>query len=250
MTGKEKQLVMNFEHLGEDGIAMGLIEAFSSPSMQNTPLVDVLLDATTKAMVQRRNGRAERLLKMAKLHNTSANIDGIEYHPGRNLDKLTMDRLSTCDYIKNHVNICVVGASGTGKSYISKALAYRACQCGYRTKVVSYPSLMRELTQLYSHDMQKFERKLRYYSRFPLLVIDEWLCQPPEKQWTPILLELMENCYDDTSTIICTQLPIENWPKVIGNVALGQAILGRITAASYILRLEGPDLRTRHSVKP
>ena len=44
---------MNFEHLGEDGIAMGLIEAFSSPSMQNTPLVDMLLDATTKAMVQR-----------------------------------------------------------------------------------------------------------------------------------------------------------------------------------------------------
>ena len=40
MTGKEKQLVMNFEHLGEDGIAMGLIEAFSSPSMQNTPLVE------------------------------------------------------------------------------------------------------------------------------------------------------------------------------------------------------------------
>ena len=55
---------------------------------------------------------------MAKLHNTSANIDGIEYH----LDAIwtnTMDRLSTCDYIKNHVNICVVGASGTGKSYIS-----------------------------------------------------------------------------------------------------------------------------------
>ena len=109
---------------------------------------------------------------------------------------------------------------------------------------------MRELTHLYLHDMPKFEKKLRYYSRIPLLVIDEWLSQQPEKQWTSILLELMENRYDATSTIICTQLPIENWPKVIGNVALGQAILGRVTAASYILRLEGPDLRSRHSAKP
>ncbi|HQA93701.1 MAG TPA: ATP-binding protein [Bacteroidales bacterium] len=250
MTDKEKQLVMNFEHLGEDGIAMGLIDAFSSPSIQNTPLVDVLLNATTKAMEQRRNSRADRLLKMAKLHNTSANIDGIEYYPERNLDKLTIDRLSTCDYIKDHFNICVIGASGTGKSYISKALAYRACQCGYRTKVVSYPALMRELTHLYLHNTPKFEKKLRYYSRIPLLVIDEWLSQQPEKQWTSILLELMENRYDATSTIICTQLPIENWPKVIGNVALGQAILGRVTAASYILRLEGQDLRSRHSEKP
>jgi len=75
-------------------------------------------------------------------------------------------------------------------------------------------------------------------------------CRLGRAIYSPLTLELMENRYDETSTIICTQLPIENWPKVIGNVALGQAILGRVTAASYILRLEGLDLRTRHSVKP
>ncbi|MBJ2355820.1 MAG: ATP-binding protein, partial [Sphaerochaeta sp.] len=250
MTDKEKQLVMNFEQLGAESISLGLIEAFSSPSMQHVPLMDVLLDTTNKELLQRLNARAQRLLKTAKLHNTVANIDEIEYYPDRNLDKLTIDRLATCTYLENHTNVCVVGASGTGKSFISKALAHRACLHGYRTKVVSFPALMRELGHLYSHDSPKYEKKLRYYSRFPLLVIDEWLCQQPEKQWTSILLELMENRYDSTSTIICTQLPVENWPKVIGNVALGQAILGRVTASSYILRLEGQDLRSRHSAKP
>ncbi|PKL21404.1 MAG: hypothetical protein CVV48_07990 [Spirochaetae bacterium HGW-Spirochaetae-4] len=91
---------------------------------------------------------------------------------------------------------------------------------------------------------------MRYYSKYSLLVIDEWLCQPPEKQWTLIILELMETRYDETSTIISTQLPTENWPTVIGNVALGEAILGRVQAASFTLRLEGPDLRKRHSRKP
>lgn len=109
---------------------------------------------------------------------------------------------------------------------------------------------MRELTHLYKNDMLKYERRMRYYSRFPLLLIDEWLCQKSEKYWVPILLELMENRYDETSTIICTQLPSENWPTVMGNVALGQAILGRVMAASYTLRLEGADLRERHSAKP
>ena len=88
------------------------------------------------------------------------------------------------------------------------------------------------------------------YSRFLLLLIDEWLCQQPEKIWVNILLELMELRYDSTSTIVCTQLPPENWPTVLGNVALGQAILGRIQAASFPIYLDGPDLRVRHSRKP
>ena len=137
-----------------------------------------------------------------------------------------------------------------GKSFLSRALARNACESGYRTKVVSFSALMRELARLDKADTDKYEKRLAYYSRFPVLLIDEWLCQQPDKQWVTILLELMENRYDATSTIICTQLPPENWPTVIGNVALGQAILGRVQAASFTLFLEGPDLRAKHSRKP
>ncbi len=250
MRKEEKRLAMNFEKLGADTVSVALVEAFSLPVMQHVPLLEVLLDATEAELEKRRVSRAARLLKTAKLHNTVANLDGLEYHPERNLDKMTIERLGTCDYIRTHSNVCIVGAAGTGKSFLSRALACRACENGYRTKVISFPALMRELAHLYKIDTPKYEKRMRYYSKFPLLLIDEWLCQQPEKQWVAILLELMENRYDETSTIICTQLPSENWPTVIGNVALGHAILGRVTAASFTLLLEGPDLRTRHSAKP
>ena len=250
MRNDEKRLAMNFEKLGTNTISLALIEAFSSPSMQHVSLLDLLLDATDAELEKRRGSRANRLLKMAKLHNTVANLDELEYHPQRNLDKITIDRLGTCDYIRTHSNVVIIGAAGTGKSFISRALACRACEHGYRTKVVAFPALMRELSHHYKTDTLKYEKRIRYYSKFPLLLIDEWLCQPPEKQWTSIILELMENRYDETSTIICTQLPTENWPTVVGNVALGEAILGRVLAASFTLRLEGPDLRKQHSGKP
>jgi len=109
---------------------------------------------------------------------------------------------------------------------------------------------MRELVHLQKKDTLKYEKRMLYYSRFPLLLIDDWLCQLPENNWVTILLELREHRYDETSTIICTQLPPENWPTILGNVALGQAILGRVQAASFTILLDGPDLRKHHSEKP
>ncbi len=250
MKNHEKELSFNFEKLGLSLVSSTLIEAFSTPKMQNSTLTEILLEATNRELENRRYNRANKLLRLAKLQNTVANIDEIEYGPKRNLDKLTIDRLATCQFIKTHSNVIIIGAAGTGKSFISKALTYKACEEGVRSRVVSFTALMRELSNLHKNNPVKYEKRLHYYSRFPLLLIDDWLCQVPEKNWVNILLELMELRYDETSTIVCTQLPVENWPAVIGNVALGEAILGRITAASYILRLEGDDLRNKYFRKP
>lgn len=114
MREQEKQLALNFEKLGASNIALALVEAFTSPSMQHASLIDVLLEASHSELAQQKNSRAQRLLKMAKLHNTMANLDELEYGPERNLDKMTIDRLSTCEYIRTHANICIIGASGTG----------------------------------------------------------------------------------------------------------------------------------------
>jgi len=250
MRPSEQQLVLNFEKLGAEGISLSLLEAFNSPSKQHIPFIEILLEAIHVELEKRRSSRADRLLKRAKLHNTIAHLNEIEYRPERNLDRILIERLSTCDYIAAHSNVIIVGAAGTGKTFISRALARHACEHGYRTKVISFSPLLRELARLNKTDTLKYEKRMLYYSRFPLLLIDEWLCQQPDKIWVNILLELMELRYDSTSTIMCTQLPPENWPTVLGNVALGQAILGRIQAASFPIYLDGPDLRVRHSRKP
>ncbi len=210
MLPSEQQLALNFEKLGAESISLALIDAFSSPSKHHVSLVEILLDATHMELEKRRTSRADRLLRRAKLQNTIAHLDEIEYRSERNLDKTTIDRLGTCGYISDHSNVIIVGDVGTGKSFLSRALARRACESGYRTKVVSFSPLMRKIAHLNKTNTIKYEKRMQYYARFPLLLIDEWLCQQSEKSWVNILLELMENRYDSTSTIICTQLPPEN----------------------------------------
>jgi DNA replication protein DnaC len=250
MTAAIRELVLHFSTLGNQVLAQTLVDVCSDPQYQNHEFDELMLIAARKEVDTQKSSKAHRLLRLAKLHTSCSHVDQIEYRSDRNLDKSLIDRLATCHFIEKHQNICISGASGTGKTFLAKALCVQACHAGYKSKVVSFPKLMRELQHLQKVDLLKFEKKLRYYSNIPVLLIDEWLSDVSQKCWTNILLELMEMRYSVTSTIICSQLPKENWPKVLSNIALGQAILGRVTAASFTINLEGEDMRKNHATRP
>ncbi len=99
-------------------------------------------------------------------------------------------------------------------------------------------------------DRYLYERRLKYLSRIPLLVIDEFFSITPSKNELIILHELIDARYDRTSTIVCSQLPVEHWPVFSGNTAIGEAFTGRLKANSFIVKLDGEDIRTRHSQRP
>jgi len=69
----------------------------------------------------------------------------------------------------------VFGASGTGKSFLGKALGVATCHAGFRTLYIRFSALMRELARLEKNDSKKYESRLNYYGRIPVLIIDEWL---------------------------------------------------------------------------
>src|SRR5690606_33245275 len=68
---------------------------------------------------RRQNSKLERLIKSAELRDTQASIEDIEYHPDRKLDKSQILRLASGQYIEDHHNIILKGASGNGKTYLA-----------------------------------------------------------------------------------------------------------------------------------
>lgn len=193
--------------------------------------------------------RADYYLKTSKLKNTYANLDMLEYEDSRNIDRLLIETLTTCNYIEEGANVIIIGASGTGKTFIAKALGVEACNNCIRTRVIHMRAILRELADC--EDKKKsFERKLSWYSNIPLLIIDEWLTTTPERSDIANLMELIERRYSLHSTIFCSQMPTENWPKAFGNLALGEAITGRIKARAYEIKLSGDDIRKRHNERP
>lgn len=252
MTKHEEELVMNLKDLGCTGYADKLSDVFSTSHVTEKELLGILTDKASEEVVEVKQRKAEMRLRQSGLINTYANLDILEYTPDRQIDKVLIDRLSTCDYINQSANVIITGASGTGKTFIAKALGVKACEENIRVKVCNSRMLIRELSALNKNeeDDTLYKKKLRFYSRIPLLILDEWLAEPVSRTDTVIIQELVDNRWNRTSTIFCSQLAEENWLSGFKNVALGEAIISRIKSHSYSIKLDGEDLRTKHYERP
>ena len=249
LNNYEKGLIYNFRQLGCNGLADRLDNVFSSKHVTSSELLSVLTNATEEEFLYQKKAKAERLLKQAGLLNAYANLDLLEFLPERNLDKVLIDRMSSCSYIEC-INVVITGAAGTGKTFLSKALAVQACNEGYRTRIFNLRAMLKDLTIREAAGSDAYARRLRMLANVPLLIIDEWFSITPSKTELVILHELIDERYGRHPTIICSQMPSANWSGYCTNKALGESITGRILSRSYSIELQGNDMRKRHFERP
>ncbi len=250
MNRFEEGLIYNFRQLGCKGLAERLAEVFASKHVASTELLSLLTEATEEEILSQKQIKAERLLRLAGLFNAYANIDQIEYLPERNLDKSLVDRISSCSFIDDCINVVITGAAGTGKTFLAKAIGVQACNEGYRTRVFHLRALLRDLECREKAEPYSYARRLRMIANVPLLIIDEWFAISPSRSELVTLHELIDARYGRHPTIICSQMPAENWAGYCSNKALGESISGRILSKCYTLDLKGDDIRKRHSERP
>ena len=204
----------------------------------------LLVDAEFLA---RENRRRQRLLREARLKQSQASLEDIDYSARRKLNKSLMRRLATCSWIADHQNIVLTGATGTGKTYIACALAQQACRRGYRVLYRRASRLFQEM--LLARADGSYPRMLAKFARIDLLVIDDWALTPVPEQERYDLLEILEDRTETRSTMITSQLPPGNWHEQIGDPTLADAILDRILHRAYKIALQGPSLRKENETK-
>jgi len=104
--------------------------------------VGLMVDAE---WTSRRNNRLDRLLRSAGFSMPEACVEDIEYHPDRELDKALITRLSTCNFVEEHHNVIILGATGSGKSYLANAFGVTAARNFHTARYVRLPDLLSEL---------------------------------------------------------------------------------------------------------
>jgi DNA replication protein DnaC len=189
----------------------------------------------------RENKRLARALREAKLKLPHACIEAIDYPARRELDKAVIRQLATCRWIAEHQQVLVIGATGTGKTFIGCALANQACRRGYRAYYRRASRLFDDLKLARADGT--YGRLLGKLARLDVLLIDDWGLAPPQEQERRDLLEILEDRYGTRSTIVTSQLPPGQWHDHIGEPTLADAICDRLLHNAHRLVLKGPSRR-------
>jgi len=190
------------------------------------------------------NNHIKRLIENARFSDKRASIEDIKYYDDRKLDKQLFLSLSTNSYIDKKENIVIIGATGSGKTYLACALGNCACKDNRRTRYVRLPDLLVDFSL--ARDTLRYQSLLKSYARYDLLIIDEWLLTLPNEQAQQDILELMERRCGDKSTILCSQFTPESWHKRLGGGAVADAILDRVLSISTVIQVSGEkSMRTR-----
>jgi DNA replication protein DnaC len=189
----------------------------------------------------RENKRLARALREAKLKLPHACIEAIDYPARRELDKAVIRQLATCRWIAEHQQVLVIGATGTGKTFIACALANQACRRGYRAYYRRASRLFDDLKLARADGT--YGRLLGKLARLDVLLLDDWGLAPPQEQERRDLLEVLEDRSGTRSTIVTSQLPPGQWHDHIGEPTVADAICDRLLHNAHRLVLKGPSRR-------
>ena len=184
----------------------------------------------------------QRLIKAARF-KLNAHAHEIDYEHPRGLKQSVIASLLQCHWLGKGQNLLITGPCGCGKTWVACALGHTACMKGYRVKYYRISRLLLELSQ--SKADGSYGKTLNALNKIDLLILDDWGLETLTVAHRNDMMEIMDDRHGNTSTLVASQLPTDQWYQSIGDNTLADAILDRLMHNSHRIKLKGESMRKK-----
>lgn len=170
-------------------------------------------------------------------------LDDYDFSFQPSVNKDVLMEFKNLRFLENHENILFIGSPGVGKTHLATAIGMEAAKNRQITYFINCNDLIANLKKAYLEN--RLEDRLRLYSKYKVLIIDEVGFLPIDKQGANMLFQLINKRYEKTTTIITTNQPFSKWSEIFGDVVLANAILDRLLHHSHVFVINGKSYRTK-----
>jgi DNA replication protein DnaC len=237
-------VIAKFKTLRLKNCALNLVDVMEQGVQNNLSAlqtIDRLLDIE---IGYREKSRIALRFKQSRL-GEKATIDQFDFdhHESRKKEKSRILNLVDLGFIPDKKDIIFIGNPGTGKTFLSRCIAYAATQAGVKTLFTTAMDMINQLVA--AEQDHTLLNKLKYYQSQDLLVCDEIGYLPLGRQGSNLFFQIISARHEKKSTIITTNLPFAKWGNIFDGATVATAIADRLVYNSEILILEGKSYRKR-----
>jgi len=239
-----ENVIEKFKALRLKNCALNLADIIEQGSQNNLSALQTIDRLLEIEIACRKQARIALRFRQSKL-GEKITIDQFDFshHISRKKQKNQILNLIDLGFVQNKKDIILIGNPGTGKTFLSKCIAYAATQAGIKTLFTTAVDMINQLVAAQTdHTLLK---KLKYYQSQDILAVDEVGYLPLGKQGSNLFFQIISARHEQKSTIITTNLPFARWGDIFDGTTAASAIADRLVYNSQILIMEGESYRKK-----
>jgi DNA replication protein DnaC len=205
--------------------------------------VDLIACLVADELTRRGDRLLERRRKQAAFRDPLKTLDNFDFNFNPKMNRSLIFDLATGAFIGKREDGLFLGPGGTGKSHLAQAIGQSAILQGYRVLYRETHVLLDELADAVVDGTRK--EFMESLATVPLLIIDDFGMRKLPMTAAEDLLEIVMRRYERASTLLTSNRPVEDWGKMLGDVAAVSAMLDRLLHHGHVLKCGPRSWRTK-----